>query len=173
MPQKPFKRSTDNGVSAVVHLCLTLIFLCVLLLKFCNQSSESCKSFGFDENGDGLFIFFVIFSVLVMLGMLLGGSYHLVLETTRVTGLLYVRSTGAVPELSLAQGATYHLFLSHVWSSAQDQVAVIKRCRFRPCPAGQHGTVHATFGDPHQLSAPTGNYSSASRACAFSWTLTI
>ena len=32
-----------------------------------------------------------------------------------------------VPELTLASGITYHLFLSHVWSTGQDQVAIIKR----------------------------------------------
>ncbi len=31
------------------------------------------------------------------------------------------------PELTLAKGRKYHLFLSHVWATGQDQVAVIKR----------------------------------------------
>jgi hypothetical protein len=31
------------------------------------------------------------------------------------------------PELTLAEGHEWHLFLSHVWSSGQDQVAVIFR----------------------------------------------
>ena len=133
---KPFKRHTDNDVGKVIHLCLTLTFVCALLLKVCNQSSEACESFGFDAKGNGLFLFFVIFSLLVTLGMLLSGIYRLVLETTHATGVLQWRATGEVPELSLSQGATYHLFLSHVWSSAQDQVAVIKRCRSWQCPAG-------------------------------------
>ena len=130
---QPFKRSADNWTCAVFQLCITLIFQCVLVLKVCNQSSELCESFGFDERGDGLFLFYVIFAVLVMLGMLLGGIYHLARETARATGVLCLCLTRAEPELSLSQGTTYHLFLSHVWSSAQDQVAVIKRCGCWPC----------------------------------------
>ena len=36
-------------------------------------------------------------------------------------------ATGAVPELSLASGHTWHYFLSHIWSTGQDQCATIKR----------------------------------------------
>ena len=133
MAYKPFKRSADNMISAVFHVCLTLVFQCVLLLKFCELSPEACESFGAGESGGGLFLWYAIFSLLVMLVMLLGGIYQIVRETTRATGVLYLRETGAVPELALSKGSAYHLFLSHVWSSAQDQVAVIKRCRSRPC----------------------------------------
>ena len=137
MAYKPFKRSADNMTSTVFYVSLALVFLCVLLLKFCNLSPEACESFGFDGKGDGLFLFYVIFSLLVMLFMLLDGIYHLVSKTKQATGVLYLHSTRAVPELSLSEGNTYHLFLSHVWSSAQDQVAVIKRCGFGPCPASR------------------------------------
>ena len=34
---------------------------------------------------------------------------------------------GHMPDLSLFANQKYHLFLSHTWSSGQDQVAVIKR----------------------------------------------
>jgi len=32
-----------------------------------------------------------------------------------------------VPELTLENRQRYHLFLSHVWSSGQDQMATLKR----------------------------------------------
>jgi len=38
-----------------------------------------------------------------------------------------IKSTGREPELSFWKGLKYHLFLSHVWSTAQDAVATIKR----------------------------------------------
>ena len=135
---KPYQWSSDNLTSALTHACTTLVFQCVLLLKVCNKSREACVSFGSGENGDGLFLLYTIFSLLFMLVMLLSGIYHLVRETTRATGVLYLRETGAVPELALSQGTAYHLFLSHVWSSAQDQVAVIKRCGSGPSPPGCH-----------------------------------
>jgi hypothetical protein len=36
-------------------------------------------------------------------------------------------STKAAPALPLATGHTWHLFLSHIWSTGQDQCATIKR----------------------------------------------
>ena len=42
-------------------------------------------------------------------------------------GLLRHHRTGLAPVLSLSHGRRYHLFLSHTWSTGQDQVAVIKR----------------------------------------------
>ena len=35
--------------------------------------------------------------------------------------------SGEPPELSLFDGLKWHLFLSHIWSSGQDQVALIKQ----------------------------------------------
>ena len=34
---------------------------------------------------------------------------------------------GTPPQLSLPDGQTYHLFISHVWRTGQDQAATIKR----------------------------------------------
>jgi hypothetical protein len=36
-------------------------------------------------------------------------------------------STGNRPELALAKGHKWHLFLSHIWGTGQDQCATIKR----------------------------------------------
>ena len=36
-------------------------------------------------------------------------------------------STGDRPELELAEGHKWHLFLSHIWGTGQDQCATIKR----------------------------------------------
>ena len=45
----------------------------------------------------------------------------------RDTRILRLVGSRAVPELMLNSGMRYHLFLSHIWSSGQDQVATIKR----------------------------------------------
>jgi len=36
-------------------------------------------------------------------------------------------ATKQVPELRLSPALQYHLFLSHIWSSGQDQMATVKR----------------------------------------------
>merc|ERR1712232_1280072 len=40
---------------------------------------------------------------------------------------VYVVGSRKVPSIQLAEGFVFHTFISHVWSSAQDQAAVIKR----------------------------------------------
>jgi len=42
-------------------------------------------------------------------------------------GILRMSLSMYPPELSLSQGMRFHMFLSHIWSSGQDQVANIKR----------------------------------------------
>ena len=54
-------------------------------------------------------------------------GYEVAKVSQEGAGLLYVRGNGQLPELPLAAGRKFHLFLSHVWGSGQDQAAVIKR----------------------------------------------
>ena len=59
-------------------------------------------------------------------------GYEVTKASQEGAGLLYVghfhsQATSQLPELPLAAGCKFHLFLSHVWSSGQDQAAVIKR----------------------------------------------
>ena len=43
------------------------------------------------------------------------------------TPTIRLLSTKAAPALPLAKGHKWHLFLSHIWSTGQDQCATIKR----------------------------------------------
>lgn len=45
----------------------------------------------------------------------------------RDTNCLRIVESNQLPELTLGKHMKYHLFLSHVWSSGQDQAATIKR----------------------------------------------
>lgn len=42
-------------------------------------------------------------------------------------GIIRLAGSGALPELDLAAGMRWHIFLSHRWDSGQDQCATIKR----------------------------------------------
>ena len=84
------------------------------------MSSEEFKAWGITVGVVFLFFLFVL------------GTLAYVRVVTSTRSLLLLRSTGKPPMLDVLpsqamQGLTYHLFLSHVWSSGQDQVAVIKR----------------------------------------------
>jgi len=49
-----------------------------------------------------------------------------VITASRPT-LIFLRATGLEPELHLQSDQVWHLFLSHIWGTGQDQAAVIKR----------------------------------------------
>ena len=48
--------------------------------------------------------------------------------------LLRIKATKSRPQVSIAEGLRYHLFLSHVWGTGQDQAAVLKRQLLRMVP---------------------------------------
>mmetsp|Transcript_23187 Transcript_23187/g.71018 ORF Transcript_23187/g.71018 Transcript_23187/m.71018 type:complete len:1131 (+) Transcript_23187:1596-4988(+) len=64
---------------------------------------------------------------------LLGLAVHVALMEVNADQLK-LRQTRAPPILSLPHNQRYHMFLSHVWSTGQDQVAVIKRQLSRMMP---------------------------------------
>ena len=53
-------------------------------------------------------------------------SFQAVLDAARMPTFRLI-STGKRPELELAKGHKWHLFLSHIWGTGQDQCATIKR----------------------------------------------
>ena len=67
-------------------------------------------------------LFAALSVILVPLGMLFNQLFF-----SRSTPILRVASTMEPPVMLLGKGERYHLFLSHVWSTGQDQCAVIKR----------------------------------------------
>jgi nicotinamidase-related amidase len=50
---------------------------------------------------------------------------------------LRLESTGLPPELTLEKGHEYHLFLSHIWATGQDQVSLSSARRVRSLPQTQ------------------------------------
>jgi len=52
---------------------------------------------------------------------------QVVYTSSRSVPVLLLKATATRPELSLLETTRYHLFLSHIWRTGQDQVAVIKR----------------------------------------------
>ncbi|KAL1512253.1 hypothetical protein AB1Y20_005515 [Prymnesium parvum] len=69
----------------------------------------------------------IVFAVIVLLVLLLIVAARRGWFASQKNLGVRLVSTGAPPELSLGDGISWHLFLSHIWSTGQDQVAVIKR----------------------------------------------
>ena len=42
-----------------IQLSLVIVYMCILLIKTCDESSSSCEAFGLGNTSKGLFLFFV------------------------------------------------------------------------------------------------------------------
>jgi hypothetical protein len=81
-----------------------------------------------DANGDYIFIIVGVmagFNFLVLLLFVLLATSQI--SRSSVLPSVRLVSNGLVPELKREKRQRYHLFLSHVWSSGQDQMATLKR----------------------------------------------
>ena len=125
----PYKRKVHNDLSAGAQGAL-LSFLvgshCVKLYDDLSKQwteEETQTLLGFDSPQQILAIIFIMAVTVVFFvvaGLVQGLAADKRLKTLRIEG-------GAMPELTLSKEHSYHLFLSHIWSSGQDQVAVVKR----------------------------------------------
>ena len=82
----------------------------------------AASSIASSSEGDGSDDFFLVVGALVVF------LYGALLAARRLAKIHKIRlvSTSQPPELTLARGLTWHLFNSHIWSTGQDAVAVIK-----------------------------------------------
>ena len=150
---QPFRKRSDDALSCVVELMLVLFFILGIVLKLCD-TAEACSSVvGLDSayTASVLMICMALIGVLVPIGMVVHRLF-----LARPVPILRDAHTMEPPELLLGEDERYHLFLcpshpntsqaaksssatripqrtipcgrrSHIWSTGQDQCAVIKR----------------------------------------------
>ena len=98
----------------VIQLGLILVYMCVLLIKVCEDSTEICSTFGFGESATGLYLFFIFFGLSMVLLQFIVAVVQLVyvgMEDGSVRAI-HLRSSGEPPKLTLRDGRKFHLFLS-------------------------------------------------------------
>ncbi|EOD41030.1 hypothetical protein EMIHUDRAFT_108214 [Emiliania huxleyi CCMP1516] len=133
---RPFKRVEDNVLAVArlglqaTSLVLLLLFLAAnwttIFLGIIERSSVDTADavLGFDNLSE------IINSMLVLVGVtllfFLIGAVFSARHAKEVPTIRLV-STNQPPELSVGMGITWHLFNSHIWSTGQDAVAVIKK----------------------------------------------
>jgi len=122
---------------------LVLFFITGTLLKLCDKETiegllnvrldgyDACSALVGIESVEGFDSTFVVSIVMFLTGsvMLLGPLVMLVqqLNSTGKVHVLRLATTKEQPQLVFSEGEKYHLFLSHIWSTGQDQCANIKR----------------------------------------------
>jgi hypothetical protein len=137
---QPFRKRTDNAIASVVRLMLVLFFVLGIMVKLCDTEGPNtvhnlldakieASKFCFELVGVAtteavawLILCAGLLVVLVPLGMFVQK-----LAFSQAIPILRDARTMEPPVLLLGPGKHYHLFLSHVWSTGQDQCAVIKR----------------------------------------------
>ena len=143
----PFRHVSDTQVYTISQIMLLVLFMVSNLIKQCDElpgfcerhappqhhprstSSPPCAPhslhrFGF-EDAYSLSLMLVVWN-LILVVILFGLLVRSLMEAGTMP-TVRLESTHEEPQLTLAKEHHYHVFLSHTWSTGQDQVAVIKR----------------------------------------------
>jgi len=130
---QPYKRFEDNILAVATSLVLLLLFLGAswttiflnIELRFPGDEPGQSASavLGF-RSENGLVNWMLVLAAAALL-IFLVGTIIAIRRLAKVPTIRLV-STKQPPELALVDGLTWHLFLSHIWSTGQDAVAVIK-----------------------------------------------
>jgi len=127
---RPYNRVEDDVLAVATSLVLLLLFLgASWTTTFLGieerhpDTEEAAAILGFGKLNGGVNTMLVLVGVTVLF-FLIGA----VVAARRVAKVPTIRlvSTKQPPELSIVLGLTWHLFNSHIWSTGQDAVKVIK-----------------------------------------------
>ena len=137
---QPFRKRTDDAIASVVRLMLVLFFILGIMVKLCDiddpnaihglldaqiDPSDFCPTLVGLATTEAVAWLIIITGLLVVLVPL--GMFVRALAFSQSIPILRDAQTMEPPVLLLGPSERYHLFLSHVWSTGQDQCAVIKR----------------------------------------------
>jgi len=126
---RPYKRNDVTMTAFAVQSATVLIFLMALCIQLftsldAEDSELATRIMGFDSV-DSLIAIMIVTVLTSFATFILFTVYHAVFGNRMQ--VLRLSHSHEVPELGLKPEIEYHLFLSHIWSSGQDQAAVIKR----------------------------------------------
>ena len=121
---QPFRKRSDDALNCVVQLMLVLFFVLGIVVKLCDTDGSCSSVVGIDSayTVSVLMVCVGLFGVLAPIGMVAQKLFF-----ARPVPILRDARTMEPPKLLLGEGDRYHLFLSHIWSTGQDQCAIIKR----------------------------------------------
>jgi len=128
---QPYRQSLDNALAATAQLLLTCAFLSGIAIKLCDVSKEGqwgvapCRDIvGLSSDAGLVAIMMIATSVVIILAALVLLMWQF--GTAERPQVIRVRQTNLVPLLHLDAHQKWHLFLSHIWGSGQDQVSAAR-----------------------------------------------
>lgn len=126
---RPFRSEANDFFCVGVHLVLVCMFLTASMLKlfvdFETYSPGSPSSvMGYDDDKDIAFVMLAFTGCIIVMSALFAIYTAWTMQQAPTIRLVETR---ARPQMTLSRGQTWHVFLSHIWGSGQDQCAIIKR----------------------------------------------
>jgi hypothetical protein len=124
LTSRPYRRTEDNILATACILLLILTYFGALLIKTFEDFSATDKDLarrvlGFSST-DSIVGVMLTFTV-VMLLILAAAAVHTLRSEGRMA-ILLLKETRLPPKISLVAGQKWMLFVSHIWSTGQDQV---------------------------------------------------
>ncbi|EOD14192.1 hypothetical protein EMIHUDRAFT_470646 [Emiliania huxleyi CCMP1516] len=126
---RPYRRFDDLCLACIANLLLTCCFASGVVIQLCDSTvhEDMCYELVGYKTSRGATTFAVALTA-VMLAVSLAVILISAVSAARVKTMRLVSSKREPMRdgITLADGQEWHLFLSHVWSTGQDAVAVIK-----------------------------------------------
>ena len=132
---QPFRKRTDDAIASVVRLMLVLFFVLGIMVKLCDTEGPNtvhnlldarieASKFCFTLVGVATTeaVAWLIFCAGLLVVLVPLGMFAQKLAFSQSIPILRDAQTMEPPVLLLGPGKRYHLFLSHVWSTGQDQM---------------------------------------------------
>ncbi|KAL1502937.1 hypothetical protein AB1Y20_011008 [Prymnesium parvum] len=143
---KPYKRQDVGCIAYGAQTAVVILLLLAMFVHYLTVLQEEVdhghaselyvEVTGFNSVDD--LAGTMVFALLLILTVICAGTlYQLVLHLGDKVVFMRLSTTSEPPELTLQPGKRYHLFLSHVWSTGQDQVATIKTRLLLMLPSSQ------------------------------------
>ena len=128
---QPFKDNGDDYFAKGCNFALTSLFFFSVILKVSvltdevdSVMSQHLRSrFSFDA---GLVSIAMVLSIIGALALATVMATRQLVAAARLP-IIKLKATKTPPQLPLAKSGIWHLFLSHIWGTGQDQCATIKR----------------------------------------------
>ena len=118
---RPYKSPKMNTFAIASQFSLVCVFLGGAFIKLFSADATKIE----EDNVLKIVCIMVAFNAFVLLNFISIAGYQF--GTDFMLTSVRLVATKQVPELRLSPALQYHLFLSHIWSSGQDQMATVKR----------------------------------------------
>jgi len=132
----PYRRGEDNLLAGASCLLLVLTYVCSIMIKgyedFADADPALTQRVLGIGSSNGIVVLLIIFAFVLLTIMILSVLSRL--RTESRVQILRLKESGAPPKLTLKAGQLWLLFISHIWSTGQDQAATVKRQLQRMLP---------------------------------------